>query len=146
MKIDLAFWDTSAIVPLYCNQASSSLSRQWRRSSKQIVVWWGTHVEVNSSIQRLLNERIITPRQAKAATDNWTNLRSNSYIIRPDDDVLEHAAHTTGKYRIRTLDAFQLAAALVWCKEKPKGRKFVCADKRLGEAAENAGFDVKLIG
>ena len=36
----------------------------------------------------------------------------------------------------------KLAAALVWCKEQPRGRLFVCCDARLVEAATKAGFDV----
>jgi hypothetical protein len=43
---------------------------------------------------------------------------------------------------LRALDSFQLAAALVWCKEMPRGRQFVCCDVRLAEAATKAGFDV----
>jgi hypothetical protein len=45
-------------------------------------------------------------------------------------------------YGLRALDSFQLAAALVWCKEKPKGRLFICDDERLIEAAIKAGFTV----
>lgn len=46
-------------------------------------------------------------------------------------------------YGLRALDSFQLAAAIVWCKEKPKGRLFICDDMRLGGAAQKAGFTVK---
>jgi hypothetical protein len=39
-------------------------------------------------------------------------------------------------------DSFRLASVLVWCKEQPRGRLFVCCDVLLAEAATNAGFDV----
>ena len=39
-------------------------------------------------------------------------------------------------------DSFQPAAALVWYKEQPRGRLYVCCDARLAEAATKAGFDV----
>jgi hypothetical protein len=34
----------------------------------------------------------------------------------------------------------QLAAALVWCNERPRRRVMVCFDERLAAAAEQAGF------
>jgi len=43
------------------------------------------------------------------------------------------------------LDSFQLAAALVWCQEKPRRRPFVTADERLAKAAEKAGFSEILL-
>jgi len=36
----------------------------------------------------------------------------------------------------------QLAAALVWCQERPRRRSFVCFDDRLSLAAEKVGFAV----
>jgi len=41
---------------------------------------------------------------------------------------------------LRAADAFQLAAALVACEERPAGFSFLTGDERLGEAAENEGF------
>jgi hypothetical protein len=46
-------------------------------------------------------------------------------------------------YGLRALDSFQLAAALVWCKEKPRGRVFICDDVRLIDAARKVGFKIK---
>ena len=43
---------------------------------------------------------------------------------------------------VRTGDAWQLAAALVWCSERPRGRPFVCLDERLAKAASDVGFTV----
>jgi hypothetical protein len=41
---------------------------------------------------------------------------------------------------LRATDALQLAAALVWCDETPRGEPFVCLDERLGDAARREGF------
>ena len=56
--------------------------------------------------------------------------------------VLSIAVELPEKFGLRALDSFQLAAALEWCSERPRNRPFVCADKRLGNAADEAGFDV----
>lgn len=142
MRTEIAFWDTSAILPLYCNQAVSPESRRIRRRFKQPIVWWGTHLEVHSGIHRLLREGLLTKKQSTKSLEKWVSLRSLALIVKPDDDVLELAVSSTEKYALRALDAFQLAAALVWCKEKPRNRPFICADTRLGNAAIDAGFDV----
>ena len=142
MSANVAFWDTSAIIPLYCNQAMSSESRRIRRRFKQPVVWWGTHVEIHSGINRLLRDGVLTERQSNRALEKWNNLRSLAFVVLPDDNVLKLAVSLTNRHNIRALDAFQLAAALRWCSEHPRNRPFVCADKRLGDAASDAGFYV----
>jgi len=60
----------------------------------------------------------------------------------PSRNVRDIAESLPEIHAIRALDAFQLAAALVWCMEKPQGRLFVCADLRLRGAAEKVGFTV----
>lgn len=63
-------------------------------------------------------------------------------VVAPTSVLLEIAIDLPETYAVRGLDAFQLAAALIWCKEKPRNRPFVCADVRLGRAASEAGFDL----
>ncbi len=59
------------------------------------------------------------------------------------DKLHSIAAELPDTCGLRALDSFQLAAALVWCKEKPKGRLFICDDARLSEAAQKVGFTIK---
>ena len=63
--------------------------------------------------------------------------------ITTGDKLHSIAAELPDTYGLRALDSFQLAAALVWCKEKPKGRLFICDDARLNEAAQKLGFTIK---
>ena len=59
-KTNIWFWDTSAIVPLCCQQnLSQSVRKLWRETAR-VVVWWGTTVEVRSAISRLHREEVIT--------------------------------------------------------------------------------------
>src|SRR5258708_1025337 len=138
----IAFWDTSAIIPLFCNQAASRKSRLIRRSCSELVFWWGTHVEVHSGISRLLNEVAIREGQSRAAKTKWDQVYATSLVVKPTEAVLDIAVSLTSKLNVRALDAFQLAAAIVWCNERPRNRPFVCADKRLSVAAKDSGFDV----
>jgi len=142
MKTKSAFFDTSAIIPLYCNQVMSVKSRKVRRQFKRPVIWWGTCVEVNSGLDRLLRDAILTRSQLRIALQKWETFSSQAHIIKPEDNILEIASTLPSAHNFRALDSFQLAAALVWCKEKPKNRPFICADSRLSAAASDVGFDV----
>jgi hypothetical protein len=46
------------------------------------------------------------------------------------------------RYELRAGDAFQLASALMWCKERPRGRNFITIDRRLAAEASKIGFAV----
>jgi len=137
-----AFWDTSAIIPLFCNQVVSPESRRMRRRFNELTIWWGTHVEVYSGVNRLHREGIVNEIQLQASLGKWEKVYATARVVQPGDAVLGIGASLTSQYDIRAMDAFQLAAALVWCGERPRKRPFVCADKRLGEAAISAGFNV----
>jgi len=69
-------------------------------------------------------------------------LRGSWYVTVPVDEVRDRAEVLIHQYRLRAADSLQLAAALVWCRNRPKGRTFLCADDRLCEAAADAGFSV----
>ena len=53
----MAFFDTSALVPLCVNETTSAdAGRVWKRLAKRIV-WCETIVELESAIARLLREK-----------------------------------------------------------------------------------------
>jgi uncharacterized protein len=56
------------------------------------------------------------------------------------DHVRRRAGRLVATHPLRAADAFQLAAALVWCEEQPAGETFVCLDEQLREAARREGF------
>lgn len=81
-------------------------------------------------------------RGLQQATARLEAQRQSWVEVLPSDRVRELAETLPEQYGLRALDSFQLAAALVWSKEQPRGRLFVCCDVRLTEAATKAGFDV----
>lgn len=141
-KTESAFWDTSAIVPLCCQQnLSQSMRRRWREAAR-VVVWWGTPVEVRSAISRLHSEGILTAKGRQHALARLEVLRQEWREMMPSDKARGIAEGLPDAYGLRALDSFQLAAALVWCNEKPKNRILVCDDSKLSAAAQTAGFTV----
>src|SRR5215471_18632744 len=65
--------------------------------------------------------------------------------ILPTEPVRELACVQLERLPIRAADALYLGAALIWCNQKPRGRLFVCNDRRLGDAARQAGFTVETV-
>lgn len=146
MKTELAFWDTSALVPLCCAQAGlSSRSRQLFRQFKRPIIWWGTEVEIHSALARLKDEGALTEREMASSIKRWEMLRQVARDVNPTAQVLRLAVELPARYQLRALDAFQLAAAIAWCQEQPRRRPFICFDDRLARAATAAGFTVSTL-
>jgi predicted nucleic acid-binding protein len=141
-KVSIAFWDTSAVVPLCCQQnLSQSLRKRWRETAR-VVAWWGTTVEVCSAISRLHAEGVITVKGRQQALARLEVLRQEWREIMPSEKARHLAEGLPDAYGLRALDSFQLAAALVWCGEQTKRRLFVCADAKLSAVAQSLGFTV----
>jgi predicted nucleic acid-binding protein len=137
-----AFFDASAVVPLCLPQTSSQRARQaYRIFSKQVVART-TFIEAASAVYKAVRLGQLAGTSAKSAMDRlaqldkrWTEIELTDRARNLGVDVLAH-------YDLRAGDAIQLASALIWCKEQPRNRPFVCFDQSLGAAAVAAGFDL----
>ncbi len=134
-----AFWGASALVPLVIPSQGAAEVRGLLPRFKP-VVWWGSTVEICSAVARLSRQGDLTPRQQKFAAERLALLRLQWQEIQPTAHLRELAESQIGLYALRSADALQLGAALDWSNEKPKAHRFVYSDRRLGEAAQHAGF------
>lgn len=141
MKTNQTFLDTSAIVPLCCFQDKSQELRRLRRKY-EVVAWWVSVIKGQSALKRLLQGNQISQTAYNEAVKRLEIQSETWREIRPIEKVRELAKNLIETENLRTLDALQLASALVWCFEKPKGRIFVCCDEKLSEAARKIGFTV----
>jgi predicted nucleic acid-binding protein len=139
----MAFWDASAIVPLCCSQPATSQGRRLRRDLKRMVVWWGTPLEARSAFARLVREGHLTAAERIQAIKLLRQLRATWDEILPTEKLRSLAEDLPDAHGIPASDAVQLAAALVWCRERPKQRPMVCFDERLRTAATAVGFSVR---
>lgn len=144
MKTTTAFWDSSALAPLcLLEQASPGHFRRSRENAT--AVWWGTAVEVHGAIVRFYRARGGDERMRRGALERLQRLWRSWQEILPSDAVRELARVALDSTDLRAADALQLAAALVWCRERPRQRLFLTSDQRLGAAADGAGFAVELL-
>lgn len=81
-------------------------------------------------------------READGALTRYEKLSSGWKHIVPDDSLRDLACDLVAIHPLRAADSMQLAAALVWCNQRPAARVFICGDKRLGDAAKATGFSV----
>jgi len=136
------YWDTSALVPLCCFQSQSTKARQASRIYSRQVVWWATSVEAISAFNRLVRDGDLTQHEGQQALVRLDHLRARWNEVQPTEDVRHRAERAVASHRLRAADALQLAAALVWCSNRPRGHAFVAADGALSNAAEAEGFSV----
>ena len=108
-----------------------------------MVVWWGTPLEARSAFARLVRDGQLTPDERTAAAKLLGQLRVTWDEILPTEKVRSLAEDLPDSHGLRAADAAQLAAALVWCRERPKQRPMVCFDERLRTAAAALGFSVR---
>ena len=99
-------------------------------------------VEVHSAIARLHRLGKLNDLGKLGALSRLNLLSRGWREILPGDPVRDLAMRLLDGYELRAADSFQLAAALIWCQQRPLRRAFVCADQRLSNAAKSAGFTV----
>jgi predicted nucleic acid-binding protein len=110
-----------------------------------VVAWWGTAIEGRGAFVRLQREGLLSDAAFQVSCERLGALLSISKEILPSGNVREIALQQLERFPLRAGDALQLAAALVWCGERPRGRWFVCVDRRLAAAAAAAGFAVQIV-
>lgn len=141
VKKTTAFWDASALAPLCIHEAASHQAQIYLRKFA-LVVWWGSLVEVHSAICRLHRENAISDLDKQGAVARLRLLSRGWREVLPDDQLRDLAMESLDKFSLRAMDGLQLAASLIWCRQRPSRRSFICGDRRLANAAEAAGFSV----
>lgn len=140
----IAFWDTSALVPLCVEQPKSGVALALRKQF-EVVVWWATDVELASVFARLLRMSALSALDWRAANKTASELAESWTVVGPSDAVKSTAQQVVMNFDLRAGDALQLAAALEWCQNRPAGKTFLTADRRLYDAALLSGFDARAV-
>lgn len=138
----MRFWDTSAWVPLLIAEPSTPAIEAVLKEDPDPIVWWGSAVECASALAGGVRDGRLTPDDQQTALAVLRAFREFAFEIGPTEEVRGRAMRLLSVHALRATDAFQLAAALVWCRERTAGAGFVSLDDRLRAAAEKEGFEV----
>lgn len=138
----MRFWDASALVPLCVDQPESPGVKALLDEDRAMVVWWGSVVECWSAFARLRREGVFSVGDEEQARGLLLTLQESWVEMLPSEDVRVHAGRLLRVHPIRSSDALQLAAALVWAGSPPSG-EIVGFDRRLQEAARLEGLTAR---
>ncbi len=136
----MRFWDSSAIVPLCVGEGVSGWAARILRADQSIVVWWGTILECVSAFARRRREGVLDAEGEASAQTVLAGLATSWTEVSPSSPVRDTAERLLAVHPLRSLDALQLAAGLVWAGGNAKGHHFVCLDRNLAAAARKEGF------
>ncbi len=135
-----AFWDSSALVPLFLRQKSSPRARALAKQYGMIV-WWATPVEVKSACSRLRRMGQVTQDEFVNAHVDLADLRRSWLEVQPSVELRDQAEAFVDRFPLKAATAQQLAAANVWAMGRPRGRVFLSGDAQLLDAARQLGFE-----
>jgi hypothetical protein len=136
------FWDSSAVVPLAVEEATSrALKRPYADDPDQIV-WWATEIECVSAIARRERSAELTEAEAREGIARLEQLVRAWTEIEPGEIVRRTAKRLLSVHDLRAADAIQLAAALVASENRAETLELVTIDERLADAARREGFPV----
>lgn len=136
------FWDSSGLLPLLVQEEFSSPARALLRDQGVPIVWWGSVIECRSALERRAREGGLTQRGKLQAVRLLDSLAGTWSEVLPTPALRVRAVRLLAVHSLRTADATQLAAALVWAEDDPASRGFVCLDSRLRDCALREGFQV----
>jgi predicted nucleic acid-binding protein len=136
----MRFWDSSAIVPLCLRESNTGIMKSLLDKDEDMVVWWATHAECLSALMRRQREGTLAAEAEQKASSVLRVLAAGWSEVQPTEILRRRAERLIAVHPLRSADAFQLAAALVWAQDSPQGLEVVCLDRNLREAASKEGF------
>ena len=139
----MKFWDSSAIIPLCVKEKTSEAMKGLMKDDEDIVVWWTTRIECLSALSRRQREGVLPSGDEAKARTVLSALAATWSEVQPTETVRLRAERLLSIHPLRAADALQLASALIWAQETPRGLDFVCLDQNLREAALKEGFSVQ---
>ena len=138
----MRFWDSSALVPLLVDEATSGVARSLLREDPAMVAWRLAGTEVVSALWRRRRAGEIDEQTRLLAEGGLSSLERVWTTVEDAAHVDRRARRLLAVHPLRAADALQLAAALVACDERPHVLPLGTLDDRLGEAARREGFSV----
>ena len=138
----MKFWDSSAIVGLCLQEPHTVELETLSRGDPSQAVWWATRTECLSALERGVRAGKVDGTSLPQMRRALMALTVGWFEIAPHDALRRQADRIVSLHSLSAADAFQLAAALQWCRQDPLAAEMVVLDRRLREAAQKEGFIV----
>ncbi len=131
----MMFWDSSAVVPLLVDGASTDALFGMLRHDPTMLVWWATPVECTSAIARRERDGDLSATEAPDALERLAVLGSAWQEVTPSVAVRSLAQRLLRERQLRAADALQLAAAIEASENGDRAKSGVSALHLLGRSA-----------
>ena len=135
-----AFIDTSSLFKKYVLETGSDTFDELLKKISEIIVSPIYLLEVNSAIDRRLKEKGLTTQQTKWILSEITKDTDYFTKILWNENLEKTSIALIGKHHLKTLDAIQLASALLSLADL-----FVTSDKHLAAIARKELKQVRFI-
>ena len=137
----MRYYDTSALVKLYLQEAGSKLVLELLKSGEKVYTASLTYAEGHAAFSRRTREGRLTRQTARRLALRFDKDWESYDVVILGEDVLRLARQMFYRHPLRSADAIHLASALLLARTSPTARwSFVCADGRLCDAAKAEGF------
>lgn len=137
----IAYFDTSAIVPLVIDEATTEMcNRLWTESTRVVCVRL-LYPEARAALARAQRMGRLTRSQLGAAVAELDSLMEEMDIVELGADIARSAGELAQRYGLRGYDAVHLAAALA---VNDDDVVLVTGDLELAAAAKAAGMAAAL--
>ena len=138
----LRFWDSSALLALAASDATSEKVEPLLQRDPDLAFWWGAPLQWGEALLAAQRQKRISPADLQKARAVLDHLRARAFEVQPTEDLRARALRLLSVHPLRAADALEMAAALVWCRERTQGAGFVSLHLPLRLAAALEGFRV----
>ncbi|HEY4596934.1 MAG TPA: hypothetical protein VIJ02_11070 [Thermoanaerobaculia bacterium] len=112
----------------------------------EMAFWWGAPLDWWEALLAARRRQTISAADLQRARGVLDHLRERGFEVQPTEELRARALRLlsvhTSAHPLRAPEALELAAALVWCRERPQGAGFVSLHPPLRLAAALEGFRV----
>ncbi|MCC5844532.1 MAG: type II toxin-antitoxin system VapC family toxin [Verrucomicrobia bacterium] len=136
----MTYWDSSALVTLFVEQAVSLKYRKIHARNPQVVTAWHAVPECASAFCRLRREGFLTETQLSEVLIRLQSQSAHWLILASGTRLEQVTLRVLRLHPLRAMDAIHLAAACLIRGETVSTMNFLSEDNRLLEAAAKEGF------
>jgi len=140
-RIAVRYYDTSALVKQYLQEAGSKLVLELLKSGEKVYTASLTYAETHAAFSRRTREGRLTRETTKRLALRFDKDWESYDVVVLSENVFRLARQMLYRHPLRSADAIHLASALLLARTSPRSSwSFVCADGRLCDAAKSEGF------
>jgi len=123
-------------------EAASAKVEPLLQRDPEMAFWWGSPLGWWESLLAAQRQGRISAAGLQQARGVLDHLRTGAFEVQPTEELRARALRLLAVHPLRAAEAVELAAALIWCRERPHGAGFVSLHPPLRLAAALEGFRV----